>query len=331
MVSYPSSRDTEASRQRRPSDPAWTTLSPSPRPKLQTPRSGRKSRTAKLPSARASPYMTPERVTFSHGSPSPMELFTPKQYMADKVAHRRKGSATMCSPMLSPGSMGPPTQPRVASSADTPTRARPTGSKPKTRLFPEQNRSRPSTTLAPLALISPPRRVRRPQDPACPTVQLPRVVNQCLSDYTERLSRWTVTNDLLNGRSEELDRSSIWDSLSRAVRNVWPDQRNWIMRHAPSDVDLDWFTRTGRIGFDEDWCIADENIATKDSGLERPGFIRSCSRFSSKGEGSVTYRAFFDVQCRPGRTMPLACSSRHSQRVALILGASWGAGSIRSL
>jgi hypothetical protein len=202
-------------------------------------------------------------------------LFKPRQYMADKAekeAHQRKLSITP-SPMPSPGSMGPPTQPR-------------------TPLFPPQLGSRKSSSaLAPVPIMGTPQKARRPQDPARPRVQLLRVLNQCLNEDMQNEVRWTVRNDLSNGRSEEWDRSGMWNPLSDTVRKVWPNLRGWIMSHTPADDSIDWVTGVEQIGYGDEWCMDDPDIATKYSSPDPAGFYSSSSFLSSEGE------TFCDLPC----------------------------------
>jgi hypothetical protein len=267
-----------------------------------TPRIGKAPRKSGLPSARASPYMTPDRVIISNGSP--MVLFTPKQHMAQKEAQRRRPSNGVYSP--SPGSMRPPTQPRGASSTCTPTRM-----PPPTPLFPPpQPRRKPSTTaLAPAAVIlGMPRPERRPRD-LRPPVELLQVLTKCVESDTEKNVQWTLRDGLMNGRSEDRDRSRMWTPLCDALDKFWPDLRKWIMHYTPSDDNTDWFIWSGRFG-DSDRCIDHRDIASRYSSLDRVGFNSPCS-FFLKANAFVTYHVLFflDVQCQPRRTVPPAGSS----------------------
>jgi hypothetical protein len=241
-----------------------------------TPRSGKTPRKSGLPSARASPYMTPDRVTISDGSP--MVLFTPKQHMAQRVALRSRASGGMCS--QSPGSMGPPTQPRGASSTCTPTQMR-----PPTPLFPPPQprvRKTSTTVLAPAAVIlGTPVPERRLRDLARPPVELLQVLRKCVDDDTEKDFHWTLTDGLLNGRNEDRDRSCKWNPLCDAVDKFWPDLREWIMHYTPSNGNTDWFMWSGRIS-DTDRYIDSRDIASKYSSLDRVGFNSACSFFLPK-------------------------------------------------
>jgi hypothetical protein len=173
--------------------------------------------------------------------------------------------------MASPG-MGPPVLPIY--SPGSPAQARLTGCSPAPPLFPPQLRfRRSSTSLAPAAIISTPKRERRVQDPSLPTVKLLQVLNKCWGDDTSTQMRWTLKDGLLNGRGEELDRSGMWDTVGYTVGNVWPHLRGWIMRHIPSDDDVEWFTG---IGEDDEGYMNDPHIATKHSSLERVGFFSAC-------------------------------------------------------
>jgi hypothetical protein len=241
----------------------------------QTPPPRRTNRTAGLPSARASPYLSPGTVLLSNGSP--MELKTPRKFLSDKAAVRRQTRSA--SHGMSPGTMDPPLQPIC--SPRTPTHAHPNRINSTKPLFPPQLGSRKSSSLlAPAEIIIGPKGEKRARDPARPTVQLLRVMNKCWTDDTNTQLRWTLKDGLLNGRSEELDRSGMWNSLGHAVGNVWPHLRRWIMLHTPSDDDTEWFTGTDRISFDDDeGCINDPGIARKHSSLEQVGFFSACPWF----------------------------------------------------
>jgi hypothetical protein len=265
MVHFPSSRDAQTPQRRVLSNPAWPSpsafmsVSPSSKAVPQTPRSGKKSRTTR--SARASPYVIPNRMTPGRGGP--MVLFTPKQFVAEKEARLRQGSGRA-------GSMGPPTQSNMM---DTPTRApRPTP------LFPPNLRGRKSSsTLAPLPMRGTPVQGERPQDPMRPKVKLLRVLSKCHDDEMEKDVRWAVRDDGLNGRCEERDRSAKWNTLSQAVHNAWPDLRKWIMRHTPTSHSIEWYIGLERIGLGDECYIEDPDIANKHSSLERAGFYSWCS------------------------------------------------------
>jgi hypothetical protein len=247
---------------------------PAPNAKPRTPR--RISRTAGLPSARTSPYVNPSTVRLSDGSP--MELKTPKTFMSDKAANRRQTNS-MAPPEISPGLMGPP---RSLHTPVSPTHGRRSGSNQKSPLFPPQLRTRKSSSLlAPAEIISYPRRERRVRDPTLPTVQLLRVLNKCWADDTNTQMRWSLKDGLLNGRGEERDRSSMWDSLGHAVDNVWPHLRWWVMRHVPSEDDTYWFTGASRIAdHDDEGCIEDPDIGAKHSSLGQVGFFSTCLSFN---------------------------------------------------
>lgn len=271
----------------------------------KTPR--RTNRTAGLPSARASPYESPTQVRLSNG----VELKTPKQHMADKIASRRHAGS-----MASPG-MSPPVLPIYSPGSPPP--ARRTGGSPATPLFPPQLRFRKSSTsLAPAAIISTPKRKKRVRHPSRPTVQLLRVLNKCWGDDTSTQMRWALKDGLLNGRGEELDRSGMWNTVGYTVGNVWPHLRGWIMRHIPSDDDAEWFTATDRIGEDDDGYINDPQIATKHSSLERVGFFSASPLFNANFGDSP----YFGIQCRLRRTIPPARSSGLFLHEALTFGNS---------
>jgi len=116
---------------------------------------------------------------------------------------------------------------------------------------------------------------QRPRDRALPTVRLFRVLNKCWSDDTEKLTHRAVANSGMSERCEELDRSATWNSLGRAIHNVWPDLKGWIMNYIPPDGDTHWFTGADH---GENTCTGDPEIATKHSSEERVGFF---STFSS--------------------------------------------------
>ena len=273
MVAYPFAADGDAKTPPRQvtTNPPWPTPTSSMSPPLRqpvTPRCGKTPRKSGLPGVRASPYMTPNRVTVSDGSP--MVLFTPKQHVAQKEALRRRTSSGMCS--QSPRSMGPPTQPRGDSLMCTPT---PTRSRPLTPLFPPpqpRNRKTSTTVLAPAAVIlGTPAPERPPRDSARPLVELLQVLGKCVDDDTEKDFQWTLRDGLLNGRNEDRDRSRKWNPLCEAVDKFWPDLRKWIMLYTPLNDDTDWFMWSRRSG-DCDRYIDPREIASKYSSLDRVGF-----------------------------------------------------------
>jgi hypothetical protein len=274
MVNYPAASNFSTPQRRRPSDPTWSTRMPpahmfTPSRSSQTPRSGKKtdSRTAGIPKSRYIPYMTPElvKIRIGPGESRPMELLTPKDWMAKR---QEKAANSKSSPMTP-----------LTGSTNTPGRARLPGSKRRTPLNPDMRIRSPSPSLT---LVSPPMQgtprrgpKRRPLDPARPTVQLLRVLSDCLSDDTSNQSNWTMRNERMNGRNEDRDTRGKWDTLGRAVRHVWPELLDWIMRCTPWTNDDDWFSLAGlgdgnRVGY-----ITDPTLATKDSSLDRVGFHSS--------------------------------------------------------
>ena len=340
MVAYPfpANGDAKTPPRQVTTNPPWPTpaasMSPPPVPMRPpvTPRSGKTPRNSGLSkSARASPYMTPNRVTISDGSP--MVLFTPKQLVAQKEAQRRRASSGMCSP--SPGSMGPPTQPRRDIRMRTPTPT-PTRSRSSTPLFPPPQprvRKVSTTVLAPAAVIlGTPATERRLRDLARPPVELLQVLGRCVDDDWEKNVGWTLRDGLSNGRSEDRDVSRKWDPLCAAVSNFWPDILQWIMNHTPTVDKQDWFLWSKRKGGSDEY-IDPQVIASKYSSLDRVGFNSACSFLLPKVNASVTYHILFfflDVQCQPGRIKPAAYSSGPSRGVVAILWAFWMTGSIRS-
>ena len=273
MVNFPfaSSCDDQTPQRQETSNPAWSTptasMSPPALPPMRppvTPRIGKTPRKSGLPSARSSPYMSPDRVIISDGSP--MVLFTPKQHMAQKEAQRRRSSNGVYSP--SPGSMGPPTQLRGASSTCTPTRM-----PPPLPLFPslELRRKLSTTALAPAAVILGTPKPERRLPELRPPVELLQVLTKCVESDTEKDVQWTLRNGLMNGRSEDRDRSRMWAPLFDAINIFWPDLRTWIMHYTPSDNNTDWFIRSGGFG-GSDSCIDSRDIASRYSSLDRVGF-----------------------------------------------------------
>jgi hypothetical protein len=245
---------------------------------LKTPAGGKapKSRGAGTRKFRASPYASPEKVKVRHphGCETPMELFIPKKY---------KEAAEAASATSSTRGINGQAQPRLP------------GSRPL--MFPKNPKSRePSRTLVapPMQGTAPTVIWRKPMDPTLPTVQLLRVLKKCWDDDSEKESSWTVTNGLLNGRNEERDRSRMWDEISRAVRNAWPELNTWIMQNTPEDDDNVWFGLEATIQYGEEACMSDPHLAAKDSSLEKKGFYSSC--FLSplpRATFSVSYHAFF--------------------------------------
>ena len=97
---------------------------------------------------------------------------------------------------------------------------------------------------------------------------------KCWDDDTERVSRWTLTDGLLNGRNDERDRSTMWNTLRYAVHGVWPDLCDWIMCNPPSDDDITWFRSAGSFGVGEAY-IRDLALADKYSSSVSVGFHSS--------------------------------------------------------
>ena len=247
---------------------------------LQTPpRSGKQKSSRSI--ARHSPYMTPEKtlIVLGPGRSCPLndDLFTPKERME---AVRRRGASATPSPMTST------TNSHVAGSTNTLGRARPAGYIRNPPLFPRNSGAQPRERLpssSPMPkLVSPPvqgiprkRGVRRPLEPARPTVQLLRVLNKCWDDDGDKYSSWTVTDSLLNGRNDARDRIGMWNTLRYAVGGIWPELRDWIMCNTPSDDDAIWFRSADRIDVYDGECIYDPNLGTKDSSLDQVGFQSS--------------------------------------------------------
>ena len=273
-------RDIPTHQQRRSSDPTWsirtqsTSVSTPPSFNSKSPRSGKKSnpRTAGSPRARASPYLTPQRVrvTVGLGLTVPMKLFTPKDMKDMADAARRKKASLTPSPMR-------PLHPHIGSSTDTLRGTRLPGSKPL--IFPPNlGVSEPSPRRVSPPMQGTPRQVGRPRprDPTCPTVQLLRVLNKCWDDDSAKDHSYAMTDGLLNGRNDERDRTRMWDMLGCAVGQVWPELRGWIMRNKPSyNDDITWFTSAESIDDTDSGYIYDPDLATKDSSLDRVGFHSS--------------------------------------------------------
>ncbi|KAH9987295.1 hypothetical protein BJV74DRAFT_796536 [Russula compacta] len=222
----------------------------------------RHQRSGGFPTSKASPLATPNRVILPDGSP--MLLYTPEQIKNGEHRPQASSQASLSRPF-----MGPPSQSCITGSTETPTRRRPTVFPPNLRLR-KTSSSRPATPSNAGSSM-----VRRARDPTCPTVQLLRVLNNCREVDMEREVAWTVRDDRLGGRTEQRDRSRMWDLLGTAVNNVWPNIWGWIMSHTPFDNDMEWFTWDNGINSTNEDYISDPGIAAKPSSFERMGFSMS--------------------------------------------------------
>ncbi|KAI0290707.1 hypothetical protein BC826DRAFT_1106319 [Russula brevipes] len=75
--------------------------------------------------------------------------------------------------------------------------------------------------------------------------------------------------------AEERDRSGRWNTLRDSIHNVWPNLKEWVMKHNPDEDNYHRFTWADPIGVDEEACKVDRYIATKHSSSERVGFFMS--------------------------------------------------------
>lgn len=220
------------------------------------PKSIFRSPRAKTSKPRGNPYMTPERtrITISPGITRPMELHTPRDY-----------KASLAKDALLRSSMSPPTHPAKRS--------------PKPLLFPKSSEVRDPSSM----LVSPPMQgsPRLEERPRGSMDHLLNVMCQCWDIDTAKLSSWTVTDALLNGRNDERDRSKMWNPLDYAVCKIWPELGQWIMCNRPTDDDITWFRPAERKA--SGLRIDDDNLKLDDkkSTLDRVGFHMTASTYDA--------------------------------------------------
>ena len=254
----------------------------------QTPRPGRSSlgTSPGLLNSRNSPLM------YSDGTP--MKLYTPKEYAAQRAASRRPpGSAGLQGRRLFlPDSRDSPTQRLVTSARAAAGRSRAFGEclpgsnikDPASRNYKQSRPSTPSSlskgspALGSAPLLSPAiiHTGRRERLPTRPTVRLLSVVAKCWDDDMDKEVRWTIKDGLLGGRLDQRESADIWGNLRYAIHHVWPTLQKWIMAHVPSEKDAPWFGRAETLRADYfDWVV-DPNLAQKTSSTERVGLSSTC-------------------------------------------------------
>ena len=228
-----------------------------------------------------------------------MKLYTPKEYA--EMNTQRSGSSTR--PRVAstgsptkprfPSTMVLPTQRRVASATDTPTRPNRSNAGRAPNFFlnpmspqgacqnvppPPRPRTRSSSPIkapAPAHFLAVPinlvalRRERREPGPTRRTVRLLSVISKCWGDDTQNYFRWTLKDSLLRGGCEEREPGDIWRELRSVVGDLWPDLQGWIMHQAPSEEDAVWF---GCAGSAHDEYAGRPHIDCEQSSQERVGF-----------------------------------------------------------
>ncbi len=295
--SYPSPQQTP--QRGRPSTPSKHLYAPAvqtPQASPAVPQTPCKNKSSR---AISSGLPTPQITPFpKHSDGSPVKLYTPKEY-AEMTLQRsgsstrpRVASSTAGSPTKPrfPSTMTPPTQRRVASATETPTRlnrfyGRPPTSNPMSpqdacQNVPPRFRTRSSSptkaptrspAVAPVDLVSL-RRERREPGPTRHTVQLLSVINKCWGDDTHNYFRWTLKDSLLRGGCEEREPGDIWRDLRSVVGNLWPDLQEWIMHQTPTEEDAVWFGCAGSCTYAHDEYASNPQMDREKSSQERVGF-----------------------------------------------------------
>jgi hypothetical protein len=333
--SYPSPQQTP--QRGRPSTPSKQLYAPA----VQAPQASPFPRTpckGKSPRTTSTGLPTPQITPFpKYTDGSPVKLYTPKQYAEMNL--QRSGSSTR--PRVAstgsptkprfPSTMAPPTQRRVASATDTPTRPNRfiAFNATSPQKFPPRTRTRSSSpTKAPTRSSATPvdlvtlREVRRePAGTTRRTVRLLSIIGKCWADDTDNYSRWTLKDSLLRGGCEERDPGDIWRDLRYVVGDLWPDLGKWIMHQTPTEDDTLWFGR-GSCRYDHSEYASSPQIDREQSSQERVGF---CSTFPQARWNTCFHPLtpyVFVLQCPP---MPLtwhARSCKSSLTVASPLAAS---------
>jgi hypothetical protein len=255
--SYPSPQQTpQRGRPSTPSKPLYAPAVQTPHASPVFPKTPFKSKTSRgLPTPQVTPFP-------KHRDGSPVKLYTPKEYAEMNL--QRSGSSTRPRVVSTgsptkprfPSTMVPPTQRRVASATDTPTRPNRSNGRTPTFLNPTspcQNvpprfRTRSSSpTKAPTRSPAAPvdlvalRRERREPGPTRRTFRLLSVISKCWGDDTQNYFRWTFKDSLLRGGCEEREPGDIWRELRSVVGDLWPNLQEWIMHQSPSEEDAVWF------------------------------------------------------------------------------------------
>lgn len=184
--------------------------------------------------------------------------------------------------------MSPPTERRVASATDTPTRLNRFTGRPPTsnatslqgspKLFPPRTRTRSTSptkaptgsSAAPVDLIA--LRKERREPATRRTIRLLSVMNKCWGDDTEDYFRWTFKDSLLRGGCEERVPRDIWGDLRYVVGDLWPGLEKWIMHQTPTEDDTYWFGRAGGCRYEPSEYASSPQIDREQSSQERVGF-----------------------------------------------------------
>ncbi|KAF8273303.1 hypothetical protein EI94DRAFT_1298920 [Lactarius quietus] len=300
--SYPSPQQTP--QRGRPSTPsklyAPTAQTPQAGPFPQTPCKSKSSRSTStgLPTPQITPFP-------KHSDGSPVKLYTPKEYA--ELSLQRSGSsarprvASTGSPTKPrfPSTMAPPTQRRVASATDTPTRPNRFIGRPPTssasspqgpsQRFPPRTRTRSTSptkaptrsSVAPVDLVTLRKERREPAGPTRRTIRLLSVISKCWGDDTDNYFRWTLKDSLLRGGCEERDPGDIWKDLRYVVGDLWPDLEKWIMHQTPSEEDAAWFGPAGSCRYDHSEYASSPQIDREQPSQERVGFCSTSLQASS--------------------------------------------------
>lgn len=291
--SYPSPQQTP--QRGRPSTPYKSLYAPAAQtphasPFLRTPCKSRGS-----PRTTSTGLPTPQITPFpKHSDGSPVKLYKPKEFA--ELSQQRPGAPTMprvasmgspTKPRL-PSTMSPPTERRVASATDTPTRqnrfigrsstSNATSLQSSPKLFPPRTRTRSTSptkaptgsSAAPVDLIA--LRKERREPATRRTIRLLSVMNKCWGDDTEDYFRWTLKDSLLRGGCEERVPRDIWGDLRYVVGDLWPGLERWIMHQTPTEDDNYWFDRAGSCRYEPSEYASSPQIDRDQSSQERVGF-----------------------------------------------------------
>jgi hypothetical protein len=223
-----------------------------------------------------------------------VKLYKPKEYAEmsqqrpDVSTRPRVASTGSPTKPRFPSTMAPPTQRRVASATDSPTRPNRFIGLPPTsnatspqgipKLFPPRTRTRSTSptkgparsSAAPVDLIA--LRKERREPATRRTVRLLSVMNKCWGDDTEDYFRWTLKDSLLRGGCEAREPRDIWGDLRYVVGDLWPDLERWIMHQTPTEDDNYWFDRAGSCRYEPGEYASSPQIDREQFSQERVGF-----------------------------------------------------------
>jgi hypothetical protein len=91
--------------------------------------------------------------------------------------------------------------------------------------------------------------------------------------YPSHQTPWSSTSSYLACPQITTEfRGYAWNCLHRAVLNLWPSSKDWIMLHAPADMDANGSSREGNIEVSDYAAILDPYNSRNHSTLERVGF-----------------------------------------------------------